>query len=122
MMTDNIDRFCLAAGAALAALGIVLGAFAAHALNARLGPVELGWWETGVRYQMWNAVGLVALAALPGMRRAGVLVLAGTLVFSGSLYLMALTGVRWLGAVTPVGGALMIAGWGLVAWRAARVR
>ncbi|HEY0085047.1 MAG TPA: DUF423 domain-containing protein [Allosphingosinicella sp.] len=100
----------------------MLGAFAAHALKTRFGPVELGWWETGVRYQMWSAVGLVALAAVPGMRRAGVLVFAGTCVFSGSLYLMALTGVRWLGAVTPVGGLVMIAGWGLVAWRAMRAR
>ena len=121
-MRNSSDRFCLAAGAGLAALGIVLGAFAAHALKARFGATELGWWQTGVQYQMWNAVGLVALAAVPEMRRAGVLVLAGTCVFSGSLYLMALTGFRGLGAVTPVGGALMIAGWGLVAWRALRAR
>ncbi|HEY0028932.1 MAG TPA: DUF423 domain-containing protein [Allosphingosinicella sp.] len=120
-MRNRSDRFCFASGAGLAALGVVLGAFAAHALKARFGATELGWWETGVRYQMWSAVGLVALASVQGMRRGGVLVFAGTLVFSGSLYLMALTGVRALGAVTPIGGALMIAGWAIVAWKALRL-
>jgi uncharacterized membrane protein YgdD (TMEM256/DUF423 family) len=80
--------------------------------------MELGWWQTAVQYQMWHAVGLVALAAMPGARRAAILIAAGTLLFSGSLYLMALTGIRALGMVTPLGGALMIAGWGLAAWRA----
>jgi uncharacterized membrane protein YgdD (TMEM256/DUF423 family) len=116
-MKDPFDRFSLAAGALLAASGIMLGAFAAHALKARLGAAELGWWQTAVQYQMWNALGLVALAAVPGVRRAAMLVLAGAILFSGSLYLMALTGARILGAVTPVGGALMILGWLLVAWK-----
>ena len=117
-----MDRFCLTAGALLAAAGVVLGAFAAHGLKASLGPAELGWWQTAVQYQMWNAVGLVALAAAPGMRRPGLLVLAGTLLFSGSLYLMGLTGVRGLAVATPVGGALMIAGWALAAWAGFRSR
>ena len=112
----------LAAGAILAALGVILGAFGAHALRDALGPVELGWWHTAVQYQMWHAIGLVALAALP-LPRLGLpaaLLTAGTIIFSGTLYLMALTGARWLGAVTPLGGTLMIAGWLLVAWRALR--
>ena len=100
-----MDRLCFTAGALLAAVGVALGAFAAHGLKASLGPTELGWWQTAVQYQMWNAVGLAALAAAPGMRRAGLLVLAGTLLFSGSLYVMAVTGARGLAVATPVGGA-----------------
>jgi uncharacterized membrane protein YgdD (TMEM256/DUF423 family) len=104
-------------GALLAAIGIGLGAFGAHGLRAVLDEAALGWWHTAVQYQMWNAIGLVALGALP--RRLGLAALligAGVLVFSGSLYVMALTGARWLGMVTPIGGALMIAGWVSAAW------
>ncbi len=111
----------VAAGALLAAVGIALGAFGAHGLERVLEPRALGWWHTGVQYQMWNALGLMALGALP--QRLGVAALligAGTLVFSGSLYAMALSDARWLGAVTPVGGVLMIAGWLVAAWRLAR--
>jgi uncharacterized membrane protein YgdD (TMEM256/DUF423 family) len=84
--------------------------------------VRLGWWNTAVQYQMWHAVGLVAIAALPlpGRSAPAMFLAAGTLIFSGTLYVMALTGIRWLGAVTPVGGLLMIAGWTLLAWRALR--
>ena len=101
------------AGTLFAASGVALGAFGAHALKARLGADALGWWKTAVQYQMWHAIGLLALAALPlpRLRMAAVLLTLGTLVFAGSLYLMALTGVRWLGAITPVGGTLLIAGW-----------
>lgn len=101
-----------AAGALLAALGIALGAFGAHALKATLDAQQLDWWHNACQYQMWNAVGLVALGAFP--RRLGpaaILIVAGTILFCGSLYVMALTGQRWLGMVTPVGGVLMIAGW-----------
>lgn len=120
-MTDAFAGRVALVGALLAAIGIALGAFGAHALERMLEPRALGWWQTGVQYQMWNAVGLVALAALP--RRLGLAALligAGTLVFSGSLYAMALSDARWLGMVTPVGGLLMIAGWALAAWRIAR--
>ena len=112
-------RPVLAAGALLAGLAVAFGAFGAHALRGTLGPVELGWWQTAVQYQMWHALALVALgaAALPGTRLPASLLGGGTLLFSGSLYAMALTGERWLGAVTPAGGALMIAGWALLAWR-----
>lgn len=107
------ERLPLLTGALLAALGILFGAFGAHGLRAVLTPEALGWWQTGVQYQMWQALGLVAIGAtrLPGMRLSVWLLALGTLVFSGSLYLMALTGARWLGMVTPVGGVLMIAGW-----------
>ena len=106
----------LAGGCLLAAVGI---AFGAHGLRAVLGADALGWWQTAVQYQMWNAIGLVALAAVPANRLglAAVLIAAGAIVFSGSLYIMALTDLRWLGAVTPIGGLLMIAGWILAAFR-----
>jgi uncharacterized membrane protein YgdD (TMEM256/DUF423 family) len=107
------------AGALLAGLGVALGAFGAHGLRATLDAAALGWWQTAVDYQMWHAVALVALACLPGVRTRlpAALIAAGTIVFSGSLYVMALTGARWLGMVTPLGGLAMIAGWALLAWR-----
>ena len=121
-MTPAADGHRIAAaGALLAALGIALGAFGAHALQRMLEPRALEWWHTAVQYQMWNAIGLVALGALAIRGGAAALLIGiGTLVFSGSLYTMALTDVRWLGMVTPIGGALMIAGWLLAAWRLAR--
>lgn len=118
--TDTRRRI-LVAGALLAGLGVALGAFAAHALRATLDERHLGWWQTGVQYQMWHAVALVALAAAPvrsGLPAA--LLVVGTVFFSGSLYVMALTDARWLGAVTPVGGLLLILGWMVLAWRALR--
>jgi uncharacterized membrane protein YgdD (TMEM256/DUF423 family) len=119
---DSLNRPILAAGALLAALGVALGAFGAHGLRTVLGPAELGWWNTAVQYQMWHAVALVALGAapMPPARLPAILLGAGALTFSGSLYVMALTGARWLGAVTPIGGTLMIAGWLLLAWRTLR--
>lgn len=112
----------LALGCLLSALGIVFGAFGVHALRGWLGETALGWWQTGVQYQLWNAVGLVALSAAPPQRLklAAWPIAAGTLIFAGSLYLMALTDARWLGAVTPVGGLLMIFGWSAAAWAALR--
>lgn len=100
----------LVAGAVLAALGVALGAFGAHALRARLDPGMLANFETGVRYQMYAALALLALGTQPRQRRAPPLLLAGAVVFSGTLYVLSLTGQRWLGAVTPLGGLLLIAG------------
>ncbi|MBV8685515.1 MAG: DUF423 domain-containing protein [Alphaproteobacteria bacterium] len=113
-------RTRLAAGAALAGLAVAPGAFGAHALKARLGAEALGWWQTAVQYQMWHGLALLALSRIEGAGRPAALLAAGTVVFSGSLYAMALTGARWLGAVTPLGGLVLLAGWALLAARALR--
>ena len=113
------SRFALIAGAVLAASGVALGAFGAHSLRALLPPEALGWWQTAVQYQMWHAIGLVAIGAAPVERTRGPawMLAAGTVIFSGSLYAMALGGPHWLGAIVPVGGVLMIVGWTWLAWR-----
>jgi uncharacterized membrane protein YgdD (TMEM256/DUF423 family) len=110
------------AGMALAGTAVLLGAFGAHALRSSLNSQQLGWWETAVQYQMWHGLALLGLAGLR-LDRLGVaawLLGLGALVFSGSLYLMALTDLRWIGAITPVGGIAMIAGWTFGAWQIAR--
>lgn len=107
-------------GALLAGSGVALGAFGAHALKAALTPEMLANYETGVRYQMYHGLGLLALGHFPTQRRAPAFLLAGTLIFSLSLYLLALTGQKWLGAITPIGGVLQLIGWGLAAWDARR--
>ena len=118
-----MERRIFAAGSVLAGLGVVFGAFGAHALKASLSPQMLDTFDTGVRYQMYPGLGLLALAwaisRWPERRLvpAAWLLLAGTVVFSGSLYLLVLTGARWFGAITPLGGVTLIAGWALVAWR-----
>ena len=120
-MHMNGNMRIAAAGALLAAIGIALGAFGAHGLREMLDERALGWWQTALQYQMWNAIGLVALAATP--RRMGLaasLVGLGVLIFSGRLYVLALTDARWLGMVAPIGGASMIAGWLVAAWRLGR--
>lgn len=104
------------AAAILGATGVIAGAFGAHALKAHLPPDKLASYLTGVRYQLVHAVVLLAVAlAAPQLgRRAtvgGWLLASGTLLFSGSIYLLVLVGWRWLGPVTPLGGACMIAGW-----------
>ena len=115
-------RRILAAGAALAGLGVALGAFGAHGLRQVLDAERLGWWQTGVQYEIWHGLALLALSAAPldRLKLSAWLLGAGALVFSFSLYLMALTGWRWLGAVTPFGGLAMILGWAVLAWRALR--
>jgi uncharacterized membrane protein YgdD (TMEM256/DUF423 family) len=110
----------LAAGALLPGLGVAFGAFGAHGLKAMLDAERVGWWQTAVQYQVWHGLALVALAAAPSerVRLPAWLLGAGAALFSSSLYLMALTDLRWFGAVTPLGGLAMIAGWALLAWRA----
>jgi uncharacterized membrane protein YgdD (TMEM256/DUF423 family) len=108
-------------GALGGALSVIAGAFGAHALAARLEPRELQLWETAARYLMYGslALALVGLGGLHGLRRidaAGWFLLTGSLVFSGTVFGLALGGPRWLGAVTPIGGTLMIVGFLLFAF------
>ena len=112
-------------GAALGALAVVFGAFGAHALKDRLTPEELEWWKTGVLYHLLHAIALVAFGLFARERNAGIAgkcFLAGTAIFSGTLYGMALGGPRWLGAVTPIGGVLLIVGWLAFAVAARRLK
>jgi uncharacterized membrane protein YgdD (TMEM256/DUF423 family) len=121
-----MDRTFFLLGCLSGFLGVGLGAFGAHALKARLAPDMLAVFEVGVRYQMFHALALLAVAWActrwpgPAAAAGGWLFVAGTLLFSGSLYLLALTGTRWLGAVTPVGGAAFLAGWLCLAWAAGK--
>lgn len=101
-------------GAGFMFLAVGLGAFGAHALKARLSPEMLAIFETGVRYQVYHALALLLLAALRGPVKAGWCFTAGIVLFSGSLYILALTGVRKWGAVTPIGGILFLIGWLIV--------
>ncbi len=109
-------------GAVSAFCSVAIGAFGAHALKGRLSTEALAIFETGVRYQMFHALALLLVAAFPQPRAAaaGWLFCAGTVLFSGSLYALALTGVRMLGAITPFGGLCFLAGWGVLAVAYAR--
>jgi uncharacterized membrane protein YgdD (TMEM256/DUF423 family) len=106
-------------------LGVALGAFAAHGLKPALSPDMLAVFETGVRYQMYHAFALFAAGwgwarwQAVAFVRAGGLFVAGIVIFSGSLYLLAFTGARWLGAITPLGGLAFLAGWLCLGWGAA---
>ena len=115
-------KICLLVASFAIAAAVAFGAFGAHALKSRLAPDMLSVYQTAVQYHFWNALGLFALALLmlqwdaPALNLAGWLLLAGLILFSGSLYLLALTGAGWLGAITPLGGIASIAGWLTVAW------
>lgn len=118
------SRHALAAAGVLLAIATACGAFGAHALKAQLAPERLQVWEVAVRYQFLQALGLLgiglALRALDGaaLRTAAALILSGVVLFSGSLYALALGAPRALGALTPLGGLAWIAGWLLFAWGA----
>lgn len=111
-------------GALMGFVGVGLGAFGAHGLRGRLSPDMLAIFETGVRYQMYHALALLAAAALlsrsdgRAVLVAGWSFTAGILVFSGSLYALALTGVTTLGAITPIGGVAFLVGWIALAYAA----
>ena len=111
-------------GCASAFIAVALGAFGAHGLRARLVPDMLQIFEVGVRYQMYHALALLGVGSvagrLPGgtVAVAGWLFVAGTILFSGSLYALSFTGHRWLGAITPLGGLAFLAGWAALAWAA----
>jgi uncharacterized membrane protein YgdD (TMEM256/DUF423 family) len=112
-----LDRYLYVCAAVAGFLGVALGAFAAHGLKGILAADMVATFETGVRYQMYHAFALFAAAW--GWARwparifvtGGALFVAGIVLFSGSLYLLAFTGERWLGAITPLGGLLFLAGW-----------
>jgi len=121
-----MSRVFFAVGGALALVGVAAGAFASHGLEGRLSADALATFETGVRYQMYHALALLAVAWAArqwphGLWTAsGWLFVAGVALFSGSLYALALGAPRWLGAVTPFGGTAFLAGWGLAVVAALR--
>jgi uncharacterized membrane protein YgdD (TMEM256/DUF423 family) len=112
-----LERIFFAIGAGSGFIAVALGAFAAHALKSKLPEDLLAVFETGVRYHFYHALALLAVAwacvRWPGnlTTLSGWLFVSGIVIFSGSLYILALTGVRALGAVTPIGGAAFLAGW-----------
>ncbi|MBP8119814.1 MAG: DUF423 domain-containing protein [Burkholderiales bacterium] len=121
-MNANAQQL-VASGAILAFLGVALGAFGAHALKARLAADMLAVYQTGVQYNLWHALGVVLIGILvqllPGAKWlpvAGWIMVAGIVIFSGSLYALSLSGVRVLGAVTPLGGVAFLLAWGMVAY------
>lgn len=119
-------RLFFTLGCVLGGLGVGLGAFAAHGLRNTLSAADLATFETGVRYQMYHSFALLAVAwALERWggttaALAGWAFVVGIVIFSGSLYMLVLTGPRWLGAITPIGGLAMLVGWALLAWTAFR--
>lgn len=120
------DRHMLMAGALALMVGVAAGAFGAHGLKRIISPDLLQVWNTAVLYHLIHALGLIALAALDArfgstlLSWAGAVMLAGIFVFSGSLYVLALTGTKWLGAITPLGGFAFIVSWLMVAIAAFR--
>lgn len=112
-----MDRFFFISGAVAALIGVALGAFGAHSLRTKLSPEMLGIFEVGVRYQMYHAFGLIAVAWAmvrwpeTNLNGAGWAFIVGIVIFSGSLYLLSTTDARWLGAITPIGGLAFLAGW-----------
>ncbi|AFT68517.1 YwdK protein [Alloalcanivorax dieselolei B5] len=112
----------LTLGALNGALAVMLGAFGAHGLKARVSPADLAIWETASQYHFYHALALLLTGLLArqfsagGAVTAGWVMFAGMVVFSGSLYVLVLSGQRWLGAITPLGGVALIVGWLMLAW------
>lgn len=110
-------KLFVAMGSLLGLLGVAAGAFGAHALETRLDADMLAVWETAAKYQMYHALALIGAAWLVGQTQsawataAGWAFLGGVVVFSGTLYVLALSGIKWLGAITPIGGTALILGW-----------
>ncbi|MGE3180230.1 MAG: DUF423 domain-containing protein [Phycisphaerae bacterium] len=124
MLNTTLSNTCwVGIGAINALVAVAAGAFGAHGLKSRLTPDMLAIFETGARYQMYHALAMVVVGALLGneSRRSAnrfvcALFQSGILFFSGSLYLLALTGQTWLGAITPIGGLAFLMGWALLSW------
>lgn len=113
-------KFFIIAGAINGFLAVALGAFGAHALEGRIADKYLSTWDTAVQYQMFHALALMAIGILmssklmghvSSLNTAGYLILAGIIIFSGSLYVLSLTGISILGAITPIGGVAFLVGW-----------
>ena len=121
-----MDRFFFTCGAIAAFIGVGFGAFGAHALKDRLSPDMLNIFEVGVRYQMYHALGLLAVAwgisrwPESNLNAAGWAFIVGIIIFSGSLYILSIFGIRWLGVVTPLGGLAFLVGWAILVWSVAR--
>lgn len=117
-----MDRFFFSAGAIAAFIAVALGAFGAHSLKTKISADMLTIFEIGVRYQMYHALGLIAVAWATthwpesNLNSAGWAFIVGIIIFSGSLYLLSATGMRWLGAITPIGGLAFLAGWAILIW------
>jgi uncharacterized membrane protein YgdD (TMEM256/DUF423 family) len=116
-MIAGMDKTLMFVGALMGGLGVAIGAFGAHGLRGRLSPEMLAVFETGVRYHMYHALAILLTAALMSRVDGRAIVIAGwsfsvgILIFSGSLYALALTGVTILGAITPIGGVAFLVGW-----------
>lgn len=121
-----MNRKFVALGSGLAFLGVAFGAFGTHALRDRLSSSALQIWQTAVQYQLIHAVALVLVGLISdhanprAIRACGLLFFYGVIVFSGSLYLLALTGRKWLGAITPLGGLCFLSAWAILAWSMSR--
>src|SRR5574341_1930565 len=117
-----MDRFFFTSGAVAALIALALGAFGSHYLRTNLSAEMLEIFEIGVRYQMYHALGLIAVAWATSrwpennLNPAGWAFIIGIVVFSGSLYLLSITGIRWFGAITPVGGLAFLLGWAILVW------
>jgi uncharacterized membrane protein YgdD (TMEM256/DUF423 family) len=119
LQESRISRWVLVAGAGFAMLAVMIGAFAAHGLKQVLDAYSLGLIETAVRYQMYHAIALLIVSVISAvplisprwLKLAAITFILGIVLFSGSLYLLALSGIKWLGAVTPLGGIAFILGW-----------
>jgi uncharacterized membrane protein YgdD (TMEM256/DUF423 family) len=121
-----MDRFFFLSGAVAAFIAVALGAFGAHSLKTKLSADMLNIFEIGVRYQMYHALGLIAVAWATtrwpeaNLNAAGWAFIVGIVVFSGSLYLLSASDIRWLGAITPIGGLAFLIGWAILIWSIGR--
>ena len=119
-------KLFLLAGSLFCMLSVILGAFAAHGLKSRLSEYSIGIFKTAAEYQMVHGLALIAVAILIkwgiNLSMAGGFFIAGILLFSGSLYLLALTGLKWLGPITPLGGLCFIIGWIVILVQVARFK
>lgn len=119
-------KLFLMAGSLFCMLSVVLGAFAAHGLKSRVSEYAIGVFKTAAEYQMFHGLALIAVAILIkwglNLTAAGCFFIAGILLFSGSLYLLAVTGWKWLGPITPLGGLCFIVGWVIILVQVARFK